>query len=147
MEEKITKPATTTKIRIRQKEKDSRKLENEYKSIFLNILSEKDTKLKPYTHGRTSELSISDELARRESIKNTAMEQDIALKAQTLTLLFRFLGAETVVIFIFAFLQATHWLNFNLEVWSFRLLIASTIAQITFMLQVAVKHLFPTKER
>lgn len=85
------------------------------------------------------------ELARRERIKNTAMQQDIILKGRTLIVLFIFLAAETITVFAFALLQGTNWLGFYLEEWSFKLLVTVTILQITYMLQVAVKHLFPSK--
>lgn len=88
---------------------------------------------------------VADELARTERLKNDDVEQNIALKRVVLNRLFRFLAAETVLIFIFALLQATHWLGFSLEQWSFNILITATIAQITGMLFVAVRYLFPTK--
>lgn len=87
-------------------------------------------------------LSINEE---RESIKNKGLAQDITLKRITLVALFIFLAVETLLIFGFTFLQATFIWSFYLEEWSFKLLIVSTITQITFMLNIAVKHLFPNK--
>jgi hypothetical protein len=80
-----------------------------------------------------------------KEIKARGLEQDIDLKKDTLKKLFLFLFIETVVIFIFSFLQATKIFRFSLEEWSFKLLVSATLLQITYMLQVAVKHLFPTK--
>lgn len=89
---------------------------------------------------------IREELARRERIKNDDAEQDILLKRTSLTRLFRFLTAETIAVFLLAFLQGIQapW-GFRLEEWSFKILITATIAQITAMLFVAVRYLFPTK--
>lgn len=91
--------------------------------------------------------NISDELAREKKLKNDDTEQDIKLKKLTLDRLFLFLAGETIVIFAFAFLQATHLFGFRLEEWSFNLLTSVTIAQITAMLFVAVNYLFPKKTK
>lgn len=80
---------------------------------------------------------------RKEEIENESLEQDIRLKRHTLYALFTFLLVETIVVFLFSYLQATGKCGFYLEDWSFRLLVAATISQITYMLQVAVRHLFP----
>src|SRR4051812_40018458 len=102
----------------------------------------------PITSNQTSPLdrtSISIEIAREKKLKNDDAEQDIQLKKTTLNRLFIFLASETVLVFIFAFLQATHLFGFALEDWSFKLLTSVTIAQITIMLSVAVNYLFPKK--
>ncbi len=87
---------------------------------------------------------IEDIIIEQEKIKNAGIEQDITLRKKTLNLLFKFLVGETIVIFLFSFFQAIHnpW-NFALEEWSFKLLVTATISQITIMLLVAVKYLFP----
>ncbi|MFA5729685.1 MAG: hypothetical protein WC938_00435 [Candidatus Paceibacterota bacterium] len=85
--------------------------------------------------------------AEKEELKNKALDQDIRLKGRTLNMLFAFLGIETIIIFSFSFLQATKIWGFGLEEWSFKLLIVATILQITCMLQLAVKHLFPITNR
>ncbi|HYH74512.1 MAG TPA: hypothetical protein VD735_00975 [Candidatus Saccharimonadales bacterium] len=90
-------------------------------------------------------IDIDQEIAREQQIKNENAAQDIRLKRVTLNRLFVFLAAETVLIFVFALMQGTQWLSFHLEDWSFKLLVAATIAQITGMLFVAVRYLFPTK--
>jgi hypothetical protein len=87
--------------------------------------------------------SISREIAREKKLKNDDTEQDIRLKKSTLNRLFILLASETVLIFTFAFFQATHLFGFSLEEWSFKLLTSVTIAQITIMLLVAVQYLFP----
>lgn len=92
---------------------------------------------------RVSTASIQDEVTREHKIKNDDAEQDIALKRKTLERLFRFLAAETVAVFAFALLQGTGWLDFELHEWSFNLLLSATILQITAMLYVAVRYLFP----
>ncbi len=108
-----------------------------HKKFFFDI---KD--LEPFRDEKPTK--IGEEI-RRVALENDALEQDILLKRNTLKTLIRFLGAETVVIFIFAFLQATKLCDFALEEWSFKLLVTATLLQITYMLQVAVKHLFPNK--
>jgi hypothetical protein len=102
----------------------------------------------PTTSGATpspERSSISIEIAREKKLKNDDAEQDIQLKKATLERLFRLLISETVLIFAFAFLQATKAFGFALEEWSFQLLTSVTIAQITIMLLVAVRYLFPKK--
>lgn len=98
--------------------------------------------LPSYSVSQSKQLDINDEIARRENIKNKDLEQDITLKKRTLIILFTFLGVETAIIFFFSFLQATSLFGFKLEEWSFKLLITATLAQIAYMLQVAVKYLF-----
>lgn len=85
------------------------------------------------------------EEARKKTLDNDAREQDIKLKKETLDGLFSFLRYESIAIFALVFLQGFSFKGFRLESWSFRLLIAATITQITIMLQIAVKHLFPRK--
>jgi hypothetical protein len=95
---------------------------------------------------RAEKIDISNETAREQKLKNDNAEQDIKLKKQTLRLLFYFLGGETGLIFIFSFFQAVGWpFGFHLDDWSFKLLVTATIAQITGMLFVAVRYLFPAK--
>ncbi len=93
----------------------------------------------------TDRTRISDEIAREKRLKNDDTEQDIKLKRITLNRLFSLLVGETIIVFILAFLQATHLFGFALEEWSFKLLTSVTIVQITVMLSVAVNYLFPKK--
>lgn len=91
-------------------------------------------------------IDIEQEIARRQQLENDNAAQDIKLKKVTLDRLFRFLTAETALVFLFALFQAIHWpFNFGLDEWSFKLLLTVTIAQITGMLFVAVRYLFPKK--
>jgi hypothetical protein len=91
-------------------------------------------------------VDIEQEVARKQQLENENTAQDIRLKRITLNRLFWFLAAETTLIFLFAFCQAVGWPDgFELEEWSFRILISATIAQITGMLFVAVRYLFPKK--
>ncbi|MBI4836741.1 MAG: hypothetical protein HY817_05810 [Candidatus Abawacabacteria bacterium] len=83
--------------------------------------------------------------ARYQELQNRALEQDILLKKAAFNRLFLFLAIETVAVFVLSLLQAWHTSGFALEEWSFRLLLACTIVQITIMLSVAIKHLFPDK--
>jgi hypothetical protein len=115
---------------------------------YFDVLHEVANRSTPQTTARaaTERIDIEQEIARERKIKNDNAEQDIELKRMTLNRLFRFLIAETALIFLLAFFQGIHWPHyFHLEDWSFKLLVAATIAQITGMLFVAVRYLFPTK--
>jgi hypothetical protein len=116
----------------------------EYNQTVRNFLVH-DGELIPFGEVRTKDAKKIDEEVRRKGLENDALEQDTKLKKITLVILFIFLGAETVAVFAFAYLQAMEWNGFGLEEWSFKLLVSATLLQITYMLQVAVKHLFPTK--
>ena len=96
------------------------------------------------TVANTPSIDINNEIAREQKLKNDNVEQDIQLKRSTLDRLFVFLTAETALIFAFAFFQAIRWpFHFHLEEWSFKLVLTVTILQITGMLYVAVRYLFP----
>jgi hypothetical protein len=112
-------------------------MENDYKKLILD--------LKDFEPFRATKRTRIDENVRRAAIENDALEQDIKLKKNTLFVLFGFLVLETFAIFLFSYFQATTFRGFILEEWSFKLLVFATISQITYMLQVAVKHLFPNK--
>jgi hypothetical protein len=87
---------------------------------------------------------IDDIEQERKRLENQDYAQNTTLKRRTINLLFRFLALETTAIFVFAFAQATRWpADFHMEEWSFKLLVTATIAQITGMLLVAVRYLFP----
>lgn len=89
---------------------------------------------------------IDEEIVRRQRLDNDDIEQNIALKRVVLDRLFWFLGIETFAIFLCTLLQATGWFGFQLDEWSFNILVTATIAQIASMLLVAVRYLFPTKK-
>jgi hypothetical protein len=89
-------------------------------------------------------IDINEEIARERKLRNDDAEQDIRLKRITINLLFSFLAAETLLIFVFALMQGTKLFGFHLEDWSFKLLVVATIAQITGMLYVAIRYLFPS---
>lgn len=102
----------------------------------------------PKTGAQLKRVDISDELTRAQRIKNDDAEQNIMLKKVVLNRLFKYLGIETTFVFLFVLLQATHWIGFSLQDWTFDILITATIAQIAGMLFVAVRYLFPNgKER
>lgn len=84
-----------------------------------------------------------DEKIRKQKIENDNTENDQKLKKNTLVALFIFLGIETAVIFTLAFFQGFKAWGFELDVWSFRILVIATLGQITAMLTIAVRHLFP----
>ncbi len=89
---------------------------------------------------------LPDEVIKRKQLENEALAQDIKLKKQTLERLFGFLMIETAVVFALALFQGLRWpFNFSLDEWSFRLVVSVTITQITLMLNIAVKHLFPQR--
>jgi len=91
-------------------------------------------------------VSVAKEIdSRRRELENTAFEQDIKLKKGTFFYLILFLVIETALIFIISFFQGLHIFGFRLEEWTFKLLVTATIAQITGMFFIVVKHLFPQK--
>lgn len=119
---------------------------NDYTDIYEKLLNryKLDRSHKTQNHKVLIDKPISAD-ERIKQIKAKGLEQDIDLKKGTLDRLFIFLMIETAIIFIFSFLQATKIFKFSLEEWSFKLLVSATLLQITYMLQVAVKHLFPSK--
>lgn len=119
----------------------------ERKDRILKLLRDKRNKeIHSVSIERSNILTVLEKnKAEREELKNKAFEQDIELKNKTLATLFWFLKIETLVIFCFTWFQATKWLGFELEEWSFNLFVGATITQITAMLLIAVQHLFPKK--
>lgn len=99
----------------------------------------------PLRRSERVEDRTEDEKQRRDRLGNDDFEQDISLRKKTLLILFIFLGCETAVVFLIALLQGYSCDNFYLEEWSFRILLLATISQITAMLVIAVKYLFPKK--
>lgn len=93
-------------------------------------------------------IDIEQEIARKQQLENENKAQDIRLKRVTLNRLFWFLTVETALIFLFSFFQATGQpASFKLEEWSFNLIVTATLLQITGMLFVAVRYLFPTDKQ
>lgn len=91
-------------------------------------------------------IRIDDVINEREKIKNEGLALNNELKKKTLSFLCNLLFGETLIVFVFSFFQAFGLWGFKLEEWSFKLLITATISQITIMLLVAVKHLFPNQK-
>lgn len=83
------------------------------------------------------------EQVRQSRIRNDILESDQTMKKWSLVVLFAFLGLETVAIFALVFFQGFALGGFHIEEWNFRLVIAGTLIQITAMLEVAIRHLFP----
>lgn len=116
-----------------------------------NILNELKKQAKSATDTSSSifgkeKPTTIDEKLRKQQIENDNAEKDQKLKEGTLKKLFIFLGIETAIIFVLAFLQGFSWSKFKLDQWSFRLVITATLGQITAMLTIAVQHLFPKKK-
>ncbi|HEX3568219.1 MAG TPA: hypothetical protein VHT70_00915 [Candidatus Saccharimonadales bacterium] len=110
--------------------------------FYFNLLG--DAPAAASTPAPSSRTDINDEITREQKLKNDDAEQDIALKRKTLWVLFWFLAAETLLIFMLTFFQAIRWpFGFHLDEWSFKLVVTATILQITGMLYVAVRYLFP----
>lgn len=119
--------------------KEERQKDTEH---FIKYLSKAE--LSEYKPNRERGESIKDKIdATRKTLENRAFAQNMSMKVITLIALLLFLLAETALIFFYTWCQATNWWSFNLEEWSFRLLVGATITQITAMLIIAVKHLFP----
>ncbi len=102
----------------------------------------------PYGDARSLDDRITEQnKIKKEQLLNEEFAQNMQLKKTTLNRLFIFLSLETLAIFVLAVLQGFKLTSgFYLEDWSFRLLVAVTISQITYMLQFAVKHLFPNSK-
>ncbi len=132
-----------------KKEKPNTEIEalNEAPAFSIEAISELLKTSSGFQVDEQKPIKMKDELAKREKLKNVDVEQDIKLKKLTLKVLLWFLGIETFVLFSFAFLQATTFLNFKLEEWSFRLLVSATITQIYLMLRIAVEYLFPKSNK
>ncbi len=96
------------------------------------------------TPQRGAPLRIPDVIAERRRLQNEALQQDIKLKKTTLNRLFFLLVGETIIIFMFSAFQGFRLWGFLLEEWNFRILVTATLTQISVMLSIAVKHLFPT---
>lgn len=97
--------------------------------------------------GESLDEKIQKEKGRKAQIENDIREKDQNLKTLTLKLLFIFLGFETFAAFVLAFLQGFNAGNFNLDPWSLRLLVGATLLQTVGMLTIAIKHLFPQKQK
>lgn len=119
---------------------------SEFSEIYRALAQPRSAAPKNTGEPAAAKKDVDEELIRRQRLSNDDVEQNIRLKRVVLNRLFWFLGIETFFIFLFAFMQATHWLGFTLEQWSFNILITATIAQITGMLFVAVRYLFPTSK-
>ncbi len=124
-------------------EEEVARQEEELDQINVLLNQKKSEDLTSYTP-LVAKKEISTEIDdRARELENKAFEQDIKLKKISLFTLFFFLAFETVAIFAFAYFQAVGFNGFKLEQWSFNLLVSATIAQITYMVQMTVKHLFP----
>jgi len=89
---------------------------------------------------------VQNERARKQKIDNDNLESDQRLKSRSLVALFIFLAAETILVFLLAFAQGYKHHGFYLDEWSLRIIIVATLGQITAMLSIAVKHLFPNNK-
>lgn len=97
---------------------------------------------------------IQEQYVLREGIANDRLQaenenlrNDQQLKENTLKLLFIFLGAETMIIFAITILQGFHTLNFDLDDVTLRIVVVASLAQISTMLTIAVRHLFPQMKK
>lgn len=93
---------------------------------------------------------ISKERVRTRTLENDKKERENqlitsnqSLKRLTLNLLFALLYLESLVLFILAFFQGFSLHGFDLDPVTLRILVVATLAQISTMLTIAVRHLFP----
>ncbi len=121
----------------------------EFKKKLLEYDFKSSAKGYNYGFNPTKRESLDERLkeVRLEAKKteNDNTKQDMALKKGTLIALFIFLALETALVFYFTYLQGKECDGFHLEEWSFKLLLGATIFQISYMLKIAVQHLFPNK--
>jgi hypothetical protein len=116
-----------------------------YKEKIQKLVKE-TAQTQPASANGIEKVSVVEQIdKRRKELENTAFEQDIKLKKGTFFYLVSFLVSETILIFIIAFFQGLSPFGFHLEEWTFKLLVTATIAQITAMFFMVVKHLFPEK--
>lgn len=111
-----------------------------------DLISElkKSTTSKPQkAHEESKTFDSKAERARKDKIRNDNLESDQKMKKWSLVALFIFLGIETIAVFFIVFFQGFKTSGFQIEEWNFRLVIGGTLIQITAMLEVAIKHLFP----
>ena len=114
------------------------------KTLSELILESQPSASKRRSPNKTAEtFSSKAEKARQEKIRNDILEGDQKMKRNSLIALFIFLSLETVAVFVIVFFQGFMFYGFNIEEWNFRLVISGTLIQITAMLKVAIKHLFP----
>ncbi|HSW90166.1 MAG TPA: hypothetical protein VLH19_04825 [Patescibacteria group bacterium] len=136
---------------LKQRQKALEKAQDELKNELILSLNKIDRKEIP--EPKEEPISIEDELARREKLKNEDLAQDIKLKSFTIKALFIFLAIETLVVFIFMLFQALGRtlvigeFSFHLDEWGFRVMIGATITQITVMLKIAIEYLFPKRNQ
>lgn len=95
---------------------------------------------------KPQKLSEKAERIRTLKLENDGAEKDQDHKGKTLNRLFRLLYGETTLIFVLTFLQGFKWHGFNLDNWTLRVVVTATLGQITAMLLIAVRHLFPEKK-
>lgn len=106
-----------------------------YKSHSQSILT--------YTKTPASTSTIDKNIKTQSQIRREDADQNIRLKKYAFFILFGFLAVETIAVFVFTAFQAWKFYGFELEEWSFKLLLGATLFQITFMIKIAVRHLFP----
>ena len=94
---------------------------------------------------------LQQQRVRAHSLNNDKKESEIdlisknqKLKKLTLILLFILLFAESITLFVLAFFQGFKTHNFELDTWTLRIVVVATLVQISAMLTIAVRHLFPS---
>lgn len=78
--------------------------------------------------------------------ENDLISKNQGLKKLTLILLFILLFAESVTLFVLTFFQGFKFKGFELDLWTLRIIVVASLAQISAMLTIAVRHLFPSKK-
>lgn len=79
----------------------------------------------------------------KKQAENGLINKNQALKQLTLILLFILLFVESITLFVLTFFQGFKFYNFDLDHITLRIVIVATLVQISAMLTIAVRHLFP----
>ena len=87
---------------------------------------------------------ISNEKLQAE---NDILTKNQGLKAVTLKLLFILLFCESLVLFVLTFFQGFGAWGFDLDVVTLRIVVVASLLQISAMLTIAVRHLFPSASK
>ncbi|MNY37597.1 hypothetical protein D3C86_1721710 [compost metagenome] len=79
----------------------------------------------------------------KKQAENGLINKNQTLKKLTLILLFILLFVESIALFVLAFFQGFKFYGFDLDDITLRIIIVASLVQISAMLTIAVRHLFP----
>ncbi len=83
----------------------------------------------------------------KKQTENSLINKNQSLKKLTLILLFVLLFVESIALFVLAFFQGFKYYGFDLDAITLRIIVVASLAQISAMLTIAVRHLFPSNHK